>query len=149
MKVDWCPKVGVLFAMVGLLAFQLSSCKDEISAEEAFLNKVSGTWKASPIGVSVDGVAVNGAFSNFSITIKNDATYTTTNGNSPIWPSSGKITVVANSSSVGFKFMRSDGVEVAIQQFTDTKLVLALQYADPNGRTRGVSGNYVFDLQKN
>lgn len=131
------------------IVLQLSSCKDEISAEEEFLNKVSGTWKASSVGVSVDGVAINGAFSNFSITIKNDATYTTSNGNNPIWPASGKVTVVANSSSVGFKFMRSDGVDVAIQQFTETKLVLALQYTDPNGRTRSVSGNYVFDLQKN
>jgi hypothetical protein len=131
------------------LPILLSSCKDEISAEEEFLNKVSGTWKASSVGVSVDGVAVNGAFSNFSITIKNDATFTTANGNNPIWPASGNVTVVANSSSVGFKFMRSDGVDVAIQQFTDTKLVLALQYTDPNGRTRSVSGNYVFDLQKN
>lgn len=132
-----------------MLTNQLSSCKDEISAEEEFLNKVSGTWKASTVGVSVDGVAINGAFKNFSITIKNDATYTTAIGNSPIWPVSGKLTVVANKSSVGFEFMRSDGIEVEIQQFTDTKLLLALQYTDPNGRTRSVSGNYVFDLQKN
>lgn len=142
-------KFLLLSAACVCIALQFSSCKDEISAEEEFLNKVSGTWNASSVGVSVDGVAVNGAFNNFSITIKNDATYTTINGNNPIWPASGKVTVVATSSSVGFKFMRSDGVDVAIQQFTETKLVLALQYTDPNGRTRSVSGNYVFDLQKN
>lgn len=149
MKANGYIKLFLHLAIYVGIVIQLSSCKDEISAEEEFLNKVSGTWKASSVGVSVDGVVVNGAFNNFSITIKNDATYTTVNGNNPIWPASGKITVVANSSSVGFKFMRSDGVDVAIQQFTETKLVLALQYTDPNGRTRSVSGNYVFDLQKN
>lgn len=139
----------ILLAISSLMIIQLSSCKDEISAEEEFLNKVSGTWNASTVGVSVDGVAINGAFKNFSLTIKNDATYTTSIGNSPIWPVSGKLTVIANTSSVGFKFMRSDGVDVTIQQFTETKLVLGLKYTDPNGRTRSVSGNYVFDLQKN
>lgn len=149
MKVRSYSRWLFLLAICVCMTLQLSSCKEEISAEEEFLNKVSGTWKASTVGVTVDGVAVNGAFQNFSITIKNDATYTTVNGNGPIWPASGKITVVANSSSVGFELMRSDGVDVAIQQFTDTKLVLALQYTDPNGRIRSVSGNYVFDLQKN
>lgn len=139
----------ILLAISSLMIIQLSSCKDEISAEEEFLNKVSGTWNASTVGVSVDGVAINGAFKNFSLTIKNDATYTTSIGNSPIWPVSGKLTVIANTSSVGFKFMRSDGVDVTIQQFAETKLVLGLKYTDPNGRTRSVSGNYVFDLQKN
>ena len=138
----------LLTAYIGIV-LQLMSCKDEISAEEEFLNKVSGKWDASSVGVTVDGVDVNGAFKNFSITIKNDATYSTSNGNSPIWPASGKITVVANNSSVGFEFLRSDGVIVSIQQFTESKLILALQYIDPNGRTRSVSGNYVFDLQKN
>lgn len=149
MKNTGILKLLFLLAICSFMTIQFSSCKDEISAEEEFLNKVSGTWNASAVGVSVDGVAINGAFNNFSFTIKNDATYTTTNGNSPIWPASGKITVKANSSSVGFEFLRSDDVTVSIQQFTDTKLVLALQYTDPNGRTSSVSGNYVFDLQKN
>lgn len=139
----------LLLAICTLMTIQMSSCKDEISAEQAFLNKVSGIWNASSAGVSVDGVAINGAFNNFSITIKSDGTYTTQNGNNPIWPSSGKVTAEATTTSVGFKFMRSDGVDVTIQQFTETKLVLALKYTDPNGRTRSVSGNYVFDLQKN
>ena len=141
-------KLFLLVIIWPLIALHFSSCKDDISAEQEFLNKVSGKWSATSVGVSVDGVAVNGAFNNFSITINEDGTFTAANGNSPIWPVTGKVTVVSTSATVGFKFMRSDGVEIDIQKFTDTSLVLKLQYTDPNGRTSSVSGNYIFDLER-
>jgi len=142
-------KFFLLIMIWPLIAAHFSSCKDEISAEQEFLNKVNGKWTSTTTGVSVDGVVVNGAFSGFSITINDDGNYTTQNGNSPIWPASGNITVVSASTTIGFKFMRSDGVEIDIQAFTDTSLVLKFQYIDPNGRASSVSGIYNFDLERN
>ena len=102
--------------MITSLGF-LSSCKqDEPSAEALFLEKISGTWTATL--VSVDNTVLEGAFDGFAITIKADKTYTTSNGNAPIWPASGTFTAKAVTSSAGFDLVRSDGVEIEVVELT-------------------------------
>lgn len=137
-----------LLNVVVILLLAFTACKDDPSAEEQFLKRIGAKWDASTTGVTLDGVAVNGAFKNFSITFTDQGTFTTSNGNSPIWPASGKFTLKSTSTSVGFNLVRSDGVEIRIDQLTDTKMVLKFQYSS-SSRTSSVSGNYIFDLVKN
>lgn len=127
----------------------LSSCKDsDPTAEEIFLKQASATWIASSKGVELDGVAVNKVFAGFSITITDQSTFTTTNGNSPIWPASGTFTLKKASSVAGFDFVRNDQVEITVAELTDQKLVLEFSYVGKPGRSSSVSGHYVFDLTK-
>lgn len=127
----------------------VSACKEDKTAEEEFILKVSGTWTLTETGASVDGVAVNGAFDGFSLKIEENGSFTTENGNDPIWPTSGKFTAVAVGTDVGFDLKRSDGVDIVVEQQTSQSLVLTFQYVSPDGRIRSVGGNYVFDLAKN
>jgi hypothetical protein len=140
-------KTGLLFCTASLLLFP--SCKeDEPTAEELFLAKIGTAWILSSTGVALDDVPVNKVFSGFVLTLTDQSTFTTTNGNSPIWASSGKFTLKKNSSTAGFALVRNDAVEVSVDQLTDTKLVLRFQYVGQPGRTKSVGGEYVFDLIK-
>jgi len=134
-----------LAVVVGTL-ITISSCSDDPSAEEAFLKKVSLAWKSSPSGVQFDGKDVNGVFKDFTITFTESQTYSTTSGNSPVWASSGKFSVKTSSSATGFSLIRDDGVEIVVDQLTDTKLVLKFSYIGKTSRVKSVSGGFVFDL---
>ena len=135
-------------AFVTLMALGvISGCKpDEPSAEELFLEKISGNWTATM--VSVDNTVLEGAFDGFAITIKTDKTYTTSNGNAPIWPASGSFTAKSVTSTSGFNLMRADGVEVEVAELTDNELILRFDYVSPGGRKSSVSGGYVFELTR-
>jgi hypothetical protein len=137
-------------ASIGFVIFSLitmfSACKDDPSAEEIFLGKISGTW--APGVISVDGVVLQGAFSGFTLSFTKDKHYTTTNGNAPIWPASGTFTLTAASAPPGFNILRADGVAVQVLEFTDHKLVLTLHYVSPGGRKSSVTGDYKFELVK-
>jgi hypothetical protein len=125
----------------------ISGCKpDEPSAEELFLEKISGNWTATM--VSVDNTVLEGAFDGFALTLKADKTYTSTNGNAPIWPASGTFTAKAVTSSAGFNLVRSDGVEVEVVELTENDLTLRMHYISPDGRSSSVSGDYEFELTK-
>jgi hypothetical protein len=140
--------IFVAFVLVAMTTL-ISACKEDATAEEAFLKKISGDWTASSIGVTVDGVEINGVFADFTLTVTNDGSFNTVNGNSPIWPATGSFTPVSSSSVVGFDLQRNDGVVITVEQLADQVLVLSFQYVNPNGRTSSVSGNYKFDLQRN
>lgn len=143
-------KMHWLFSLLlvgGLLAG--SSCKEDLSPEEEFLKKLSGTWTASTLGVTLDGVAVNGVFADFSITIEGNGNFTTQNGNDPIWPAAGTLTAIPASTGGNFDFRRNDGVEIAVSQIADNNIILSFQYTSSSGRVASVSGNYAFDLDRN
>jgi hypothetical protein len=126
----------------------MSNCKTEDpSPEEAFLKKLSGTWK--PGTISVDNTVLSGAFDGYTITFSNDKSFTTTGGNDPIWPASGSFTLAPQSSSTtAFGLNRSDGVTVNVSSLEDQKLVMKFQYIPAGGRRASVSGIYTFDLVK-
>ena len=135
-------------ALVILMALgSISGCKpDEPSAEEVFLDKISGNWTA--MMVSVDNTVLEGAFDGFAVNFKTDKTFTTTNGNAPIWPASGSFTTKTVTSTAGFNLLRSDGTEVEVVELIDTDLILRFNYVSPGGRSSSVSGDYEFELTK-
>lgn len=121
-------------------------CDKEPTAEEKFLEKIGHDWSLS--NVELDDVAVNGAFAGFALSITKNKTFTTTKGNSPIWPASGTFTLKETSSDPGFNLIRSDGIEVAVTSVTDTSLTLSFQFNADGGRGASVSGDYVFELTR-
>ncbi len=140
-------RTGLLLSMVSLLTF--ASCKeDEPTAEELFLAKIGAAWVPSSTGVVLDDVPVNKVFSGFVLTLTDQSTFTTTNGNSPVWAASGKFTLKKNSSTAGFALVRDDAVEISVDQLTESVLVLRFQYVGQPGRTKSVGGEYIFDLIK-
>ncbi len=138
-------KLMMMIVAVGFL-LTISSCKDDPTAEEVFRKKIALTWKSSPVGVQFNSKDVNGVFKDFTITFTESQTYTTTVGNTPVWPASGKFTLKATTSSTGFSLLRDDGVEVTVDQLTEAKLVLKFPYIGKSSRVGSVSGGYVFDL---
>ena len=138
-------KVMLLVITVGAL-LTITSCKDDPTAEEIFRKKIARAWKSSAVGVQFNSKDVNGVFKDFTITFTESQTYTTTVGNTPVWPASGKFTLKATSSSTGFSLLRDDGVEVTVDQLTEARLVLKFPYVGKSSRVGSVSGGYVFDL---
>lgn len=145
MKISKVIGVGMLMIFAGIL-MTVSSCKDDPTAEEIFLKKIALAWKSSSTGVQFDGKDVNGVFKNFTITFTESKTYTTTADNAPVWPGSGKFTLKASAAPTGFSLLRDDGVEVTVDQLTETKLVLKFPYVGKTSRVKSVSGGFVFDL---
>jgi hypothetical protein len=127
-----------------LVTTGIAACDDEPTAEEIFLEKLGKVWTADV--VTVDDVVLEGAFDGFSITPTKEKTFTTTNGNSPIWPASGSFTLKAVSTGEGFNLIRNDGVEVEVRELTETTLQLKLHYISTGGRSSSVSGDYIFEL---
>ena len=135
----------LLVVAVGTL-LAISSCADDPTAEETFLKKIGLAWKSSATGVQFDGKDVNGVFKDFTITFTESQTYSTTAGNAPVWASSGKFSVKASSSGTGFSLLRDDGVEIAVDQLTEARLVMKFSYIGKTSRVKSVSGGYVFDM---
>jgi hypothetical protein len=135
-------------ALISGFVFTTSSCKDEPTAEEIFRKKIALTWKTTATGVQFNGKDVNAIFNGFTLTFTEAQTYTTTSGNTPVWPASGKFTTVPTTSTIGFNLKRDDGVVIEITQLTETKLVLKFNYTGKPNRVSSVSGGYVFDLEK-
>lgn len=133
-----------IFLLFALCIAVIVSCKEEPSAEEVFLDKISKTWNAK--STSVDGVFVNGAFEKFSLTFAKNKTFTSINGNAPIWPVTGNFTLKPVSSSIGFSIIKSNGVEVIVSELSDKKLILKFQYVVGSGRISSVGGNYIFEF---
>jgi hypothetical protein len=137
----------IVGAAVVLSMIFTASCKDDPpSAEEVFMSKLSRKWKLSSIGVKLDDQVVNGVFNDFTVTFAKGRTYSTTDGQTPIWKPSGKFTLKAVKNSPNFTIIRDDAMEVTVTELTEAKLVLQFNYISPGGRVNSVSGGYVFDL---
>jgi hypothetical protein len=133
----------VLVAIAGI-----SACDNEPAptAEETFMTKISGDWLATEI--TLDDVVIEQAFDGFKLSIKEDKKFSTTNGNDPIWASSGVFTLKSTNSAEIFDFTRDDGVEIKVKEATETSLILAFHYVSDGGRASSVTGDYVFKLVK-
>jgi hypothetical protein len=146
MKLNLIMPVVSCMLLISLIVVSQGCKTEEPTADEVFLNKISGEWTASKI--SVDDVVLEGAFDGFKLSLTTEKNYTTTNGNAPIWPASGSFTLKQVNSIVGFNMLRDDGVEISIKEFSDKKLVLMFHYVSAGGRSSSVTGDYIFELTK-
>jgi hypothetical protein len=135
--------------VIGALLFTGMSCsKDSPSAEDVFLEKIEGTWVLSSTGVEIDGEDVSEVFEDFSVTFTKDREYSTSDGNGPIWDSSGTFELEATTNDAGFHIIRDDDVEVRVDELSESRLVLKFNFvSDGSGRVKSVSGEYTFDLE--
>jgi hypothetical protein len=131
-----------------LLVSGISCNKDSPSAEEVFLDKIVGTWVPATAGVELDGEDVSDIFEDFEVTFTSDRTYNTTDGNDRVWDNSGTFTLSAASNDAGFNIIRDDDVEIRVEELTEDKLILSFNYDASTGRKKSVSGEFVFDLER-
>lgn len=136
--------------LIGIVMTAGMSCsKDSPSAEDGFLEKLEGTWELSSAGVEIDGEDVSEVFEDFSVTFTKDMEYNTTDGNSPIWDSSGRFELEASSNDSGFHIIRDDDVQVRVDELSEDGLVLQFNFVgDGSGRIKSVSGEYTFHLER-
>lgn len=128
--------------------------------EQARVDLLSQTWSfdAKTSLVTLDGNDIGREFINFSLTVKNDFTYSTSGGSSTftVWPSSGTWSFAKNADQTSdiTRIVRSDGIEIKIESITSTDIVLSFQYTggaidmDPtqSGKFMSITGQYIFSL---
>ena len=148
----------IILTVIGLaflLWFQACKKNDEPSAEDIQLEMLSATWKVGSEGsVLLDDSEVTEYFTDFSLTVNTDYTYVTTGAGTPNpWPSSGDWSFVQNSDGTLNlnKVVRDDGLLIAVELLTETKLKLSFFHDETihfTGRSSSVSGEYVFHLNR-
>lgn len=131
--------------------FLLWGCKSESpTAEEEQINLLSRGWKAQTgVFATLDGDDVSINFSGFLLQFHNTKTFTSSNGNDPVWPGSGSWDFEINGNDKNLsKLVRDDGVVMTIHSLTATSLKISFihQGADAGGRIKGVDGEFAFDL---
>jgi hypothetical protein len=124
----------------------LMSCKDDDpSPQEKATNLLtSSTWKIKT--VSVDATDRTSLYPGLTLTFTATG-YTTTNGG-VIWPADGTWSFKDQSATV---ITRSDGLEITIQELSETSLKLAFTWAKTtlgSGRVQSVSGQHVMTFSK-
>ena len=115
------------------------SKEDEVSAL-----LTSATWKMS--SVTVDGTDKTSIYKDLKLTFTS-AGFTSVNGGA-VWPASGTWDFT---SAEATSIKRNDGVEVTLQEVTNTGLKLALTWSKNTlgpGRIESVSGQHVFSFGK-
>jgi hypothetical protein len=134
-----------VFALCIAGLVSLSSCSGsgggDVPPHVASLLK-SGQWKLKT--VKVDNADQMSLFTGLAITFSSSS-YSATNG-APVWPASGGWTLNAE----GTVISRSDGLQININNITETSLDLSLVWEKDTfgGRVGSVSGNHVFTLGK-
>ena len=143
----------VLYMTVFGTSIQLSSCggasgdptpatpskQDEVKAKLTF-----ATWKMQ--SVTVDGTDKTSVYKDLSLKFTASG-FTSTNGG-VIWPVTGTWSF-ADADATAIK--RDDGLEVKLQDITDTSLKLALTWSKTTlgpGRVGSISGQHVFSFGK-
>jgi hypothetical protein len=138
----------VFMIFAGCLVVVLSHCsKDNPSpAEEKKITELltSGAWKIQ--SVHIDGVPHDELFEDLNLTFTATG-FTATNGDA-VWPSSGTWDFTDKTAT---SFTRNDGIEVVIEEITDSRLVLSLMWAETllgGGRVKSIEGENVFEFGK-
>lgn len=134
--------------LVAVLAGLLSGCgDDDENSESAFLRKLAGTWHIAT--VTLDNRDLTPLFGETTLTIHRNKTYNVEDGMPPIWPSESSFTLVPTHEPNQYKLIRDDGTEVRVQSLSTKELVLTLAYSPaPGGRLAAVSGEYVFEFER-
>ena len=135
----------VLFGALFFALLLANGCKKktvEPDARTVQLEKLTSTWKVKT--VDNDGADVTSQYTGFTLII-DQLTYSTQNGGNP-WPASGTYDFKGSDLT---KLVRSDNVEVSIDEITDKTLVLTFNYNTVNGgRVNGITGDFTFSLTK-
>lgn len=136
--------ISILF--IACLAL-ISGCKSESADptpqdnQKTLLINNGLSWV--PGTVTKDGLDVTEQFAGFKLAI-GDFTYTTTNALASAWPASGTWSFA---NEAGTLVNRSDGVQINVQVSTSSlKLTFSVSGLGTGGRTKGVDGEYVFNL---
>jgi len=143
-----------LFTTTASILTQLSSCGGDgggdptptpVSKQDEVKAKLtSPTWKM--VSVSVDGTDKTSLYKDLSL--KFTATGFTSTSGGAIWPASGTWSFTSAEATA---IKRDDGLEVTLQEVTDTSLKLALTWSKTTigpGRAESVNGKHVFSFGK-
>ncbi len=140
---------SILYLLPVVLMVMLSglmSCDDdEPTAQETATNLLtSAVWKIKT--VTVDAVDKSSIYPGLTLTFTATG-YTTTNGGA-IWPASGTWSFTDQTATV---ITRNDGLEITIQELTETSLKLAFNWTKTtlgSGREQSLSGQHVLSYSK-
>jgi len=141
-------QIKLLMSLLFVLSlFMLTNCGKETpltEAEKVTAVLASGQWKMN--SASVDGTDQSSVYQG--LTLNFTATgFTSTNGE-PIWPATGTWQFT-NDNARAMK--RNDGVEVSINESTDSKLVLQMSWSKTtlgSGRINSVGGQHIITFRK-
>ena len=153
MKMNYTKRVAVAFLLIAALAIlvHLSGCKGGASdptptpvskQDEVKAKLTSPTWKMQ--SVTVDGTDKTSIYKDLSLKFSTSG-FTSTNGGA-VWPASGTWLFTTDDATA---VKRDDGVEVKLQEVTDTSLKLALTWSKTTlgpGRIESISGQHVFSF---
>lgn len=143
---------------IGLVVFtfllSVSGCKsddsDSLSEEQIRLSELAGRWgPADDRFVTLDNEDVSSFYQNFSLVLDNKKNFSSSNGNSPVWPASGTFEFeMANGSPDLNRVIRNDGVAINIIELSGDVLRIEFFFdtSSAGGRKMGVSGLYSFEL---
>jgi hypothetical protein len=140
-------KLLIVSALFVFVMFKFSGCdsddsKPEPDPEKEYLEQLSFTWHLQQ--VKVDGTDVTPAFNELALTLKGDKTFTVTNPVAPIWPADGTFVLQEISGAADYKIVRSDGMDIYVNELSATTLRLQLQFEPIGGRVSSVGGQYEF-----
>jgi len=140
--------------VVMLLTSILWGCgKDEptVGAEQAFLNKLTGTWAVGSNGVTVDGTDITDQYTAFSIYFNKDKSlkvFEIENGGAA-FPEHIDSYIFLNEDFTMIE-RASDGVVMSLDMKSKTELTIAFSKVpdEPGGRAAGTFGEFEFNLVK-
>ncbi len=153
-------KITSLALLLGLVV--IASCKPdpepEPSAEEKQTALLAQTWKVGTDAndVTLDGANEIGNWDGFTVVFNANGSYTTTatsDGREEVWPSTGKwefkgkgtdnVDVNTIIRDAGTNNETSMSIAVA-----ETTLRMTFNYTEPGGRTVGIEGAWVFNMDE-
>lgn len=145
----------LLMVLAVLLVFGCKKKKDiEPDPEaEAIAKLVSGAWV--PTAVTLDSENRTADFTNFSLTITENKTYSTLGVDpiySSVWPSSGSWDFKSSGSAIPDlgTIIRDGSLEISIDVLSETQFVMSFTFV--TGSVEGTSsteGNYIFSMEHN
>jgi hypothetical protein len=138
--------LSTLAILSGLLFIQSCGSKgsDPSPVDQMKAILIAGTWNLQT--VSVDGVDKTSVYTGLTIKFTGD-NFTATNGRA-VWPASGTWQFADDT---GKNIIRGDGLPIAIEEATATKLVLKFNWNQNtlgSGRISSVKGQNIFTFGK-
>lgn len=146
-------RILVLLFLMATVVF--TGCKKtptpEPSAKEKQTDLLAKTWtvKTDALSVTLDGSDEVDNWPSFSVAFSEDGSFTASNvasGREVVWPSSGTWTFASDDDLN--TIVRDDDVQIDIE-VDEANLKMTFEYTDPNGRTTGTEGVWVFNMQTN
>lgn len=137
-------------AVLAWIIVWASACDDDKPGDkpENLQDMIKKTWRIGATGfVKQDGINVTGEYPNLNVTIKNDGTYTVSNGKKLFYPSGTWKWQGAGVTEV----ILDDDFSVTVTELTKSTLRIRFMMdasdVNPNGREKAVVGNYELSLE--